>query len=229
MSKAAKGSRRRRTGERTSGEAGGLRRRFVWGALAGSMTLVGGSLWALQGAPAPRLDGLSLPPLVAAAGVSSIEGAVRTRVPLDRSRWVSIVVHHSGSMHADPAGLEAQARAMNLQGLGYHFIIGNGSGMGDGEIHVGYRWLDQLPGAHVAGPRGDHYNRTSIGICLVGDGRRRPFTDEQLERLVGLVHELTGRLGIPRENVYLHSDLARTDNPGRFFPSAAFREQVGAN
>ncbi len=225
MSRSHRGSRRRAS--RAQSEPPG-RNRVVWGALAASMTLVGGTLWALQGAPVPRLDGLSLPPLVAAAGPSSIEGALKTRAPLDRSRWSSIVVHHSGSVYSDPATLEAQHRAMNLQGLGYHFIIGNGSGMGDGEVHVGYRWLDQLPGAHVAGPRGDHFNRTSIGICLVGDGRRRTFTREQMDRLVELVQELSDRLSIAPGQVYLHSDLAGTEDPGRFFPSAAFREQVGS-
>lgn len=221
----ARASRRRRN-QPTEGLS--LRGRMVWGALAGSMTLVGGTLWALQGAPTPRLDGLSLPPLAAAAGPGTIEGALRTRTPLER-RWTSIVIHHSGSVHADPASIEAQHRAMNLQGLGHHFIIGNGSGMGDGEVYVGYRWLDQLPGAHVAGPRADHYNRTSIGICLVGDGRRRPFSDEQVDQLVRLVNALADRLAIPADHIHLHSDLAGTDDPGRFFPSAAFREQVGGN
>ncbi|MFM9994615.1 MAG: peptidoglycan recognition family protein [Phycisphaerales bacterium] len=205
-----------------------IRTRIVWGALAGSMTLVGGTLWALQGSPMPRLDGLSLPPLVAAAGPSTVEGALATRVPLDRVRWTSIVIHHTGTSHATPASLEAQARAMNLEGLGYHFIVGNGSGLGEGAVHVGYRWLDQLPGAHVAGPLGDEFNRASIGICLVGDGRRRPFSDDQIERLAQLAGELCERLGITADRVFLHSDLARTDDPGRFFPTAAFRERLGA-
>jgi len=39
--------------------------------------------------------------------------------------------------------------------------------MDDGDIDVGYRWLDQLPGPRF-GAKGDWYNRNSIGICLVG-------------------------------------------------------------
>ena len=98
--------------------------------------------------------------------------------------------------------------------------------MDDGDIHVGYRWLDQLPGAHTAGPRGDWYNRNSIGICIVGDGRRRGFSDQQVGRLAQLVGELSRRLGIPADHIYLHSDVAKADDPGRFFPEAAFREQL---
>src|SRR3954467_14151974 len=163
------------------------RSRNVWVALLFSMTTVGGLLWILQGGPTPRLDGLALPAAVAAAGPQSIEAIFRTRAAVAPGRWQAIVIHHSGAPFGSAASIEAQHRAMNLEGLGYHFVIGNGSGMDDGDIQVGYRWLDQLPGAHAAGPKGDWYNRNSIGICLVGDGRRHGFTDQQVMRLAQLV------------------------------------------
>jgi N-acetylmuramoyl-L-alanine amidase len=216
-----------RTRSRRQGPSGlAARSRNVFAALLLSMTTVGGLLWLLQGGPTPRLDGLALPAAVAAAGPSSMESIFRTRAQVTPGKWQAIVIHHSGSSFGTPASIEAQHRAMNLEGLGYHFLIGNGSGMDDGDILVGYRWLDQLPGAHAAGPRGDWFNRNSIGICLVGDGRKHPFTDQQVQRLVQLVSELSRRLGIPPEQVYLHSDLAQTDDPGRMFPEAAFREQL---
>lgn len=202
------------------------RTRVVWGAFMAAMTTVGGLFWLLQGGPAPRLDGLALTPMVAAAGPQSIEAVFRTRAPLERQRWQAIVIHHSGSLYGTPESLESQHRAMNLSGLGYHFVIGNGSGMEDGEVNVGYRWLDQLPGAHVAGPKGDWFNRHSVGICLVGDGRRRPFTEMQMRRLVQLVGALAEQLDIPADRIYLHSELTQVDDPGRLFPEAAFREQV---
>ena len=220
MSSTSKGTRRRR------GATVSRRSRTVWGAFGIAMTAVGGLFWWLQGAPMPRNDGLALPAMVAADGPSSIEAVFRTRAPLDTKRWQAIVIHHSGSLFGTPASLEAQHRAMNLEGLGYHFVIGNGSGLSDGEVHVGYRWLDQLPGAHVAGPKGDWYNRNSIGICIVGDGRRKGFSQEEMHRLTQLVAALCERLHIPADHVYLHSDLAQVDDPGRLFPEAAFREQL---
>jgi N-acetyl-anhydromuramyl-L-alanine amidase AmpD len=48
----------------------------------------------------------------------------------------------------------------------------------------------------------------------------------QMRRLVQLVSALSEQLGIPADKVYLHSDLAQTDDPGRLFPEAAFREQL---
>jgi N-acetyl-anhydromuramyl-L-alanine amidase AmpD len=218
-----------RKSKRTKGKKAAqvsMRSRIVWGAFLGAMTTVGGFFWMLQGGPAPRLDGLALPAMVAAAGPSSIEAVFRTRTPIESKRWQAIVVHHSGSHYGTPATIEAQHRAANINGLGHHFVIGNGSGLDDGEVRVGYRWLDQLPGAHVAGPQGDWYNRNSISVCLVGDGRRRPYTDQQMRRTVQLVSSLAEQLGIPADRIHLHSDLTQTDDPGRFFPEAAFREQI---
>ena len=204
------------------------RTRAVWLALLGAMTFTGGGMWALRGAPMPRLDGMSLPALVAAAGPSSLEAVYETRAAVEKGRWTSIVIHHSGSSYGTPASIEAEHRAMNLSGLGHHFVIGNGHGIGDGEVHVGYRWLDQLPGAHVAGPSGDRLNRESIGICLVGDGQRHGFTPEQMTRLLELVGSLRETLGIPASRVFLHSDVAAVSDPGLMFPAAAFREQLAA-
>lgn len=172
------------------------------------------------------MEGLSLPPMVAAAGPSSIEAIFRTRQALPEDRWQAIVIHHSGSVVGSPETIDAQHKGLRLDGLGYHFVIGNGSGFGDGDIHVGYRWLDQLPGAHVGGEQGAWFNHNAIGICLIGDGRRRPFTDQQARRLVQIVATLAERLDIAPDRIYLHSDLAPTDSPGRLFPEAAFREQL---
>ncbi|MFN7022637.1 MAG: peptidoglycan recognition family protein, partial [Phycisphaerales bacterium] len=162
--------------ERRAGADVSGRSKVVWVSFLGAMTLVGGLLLMLDGRPVPRLDGLSLSPLAATGWVQTEIDPVRiTRRPIDRERWQAIVIHHSGSTVGTPASIEAENLSRNIKGLGHHFIIGNGNGMEDGQIHVGYRWLDQLPGAHAAGPNGHAYNLRSISICLVGDGNRRPF------------------------------------------------------
>jgi hypothetical protein len=210
------------------GPAGLTRSKIVWGTLLGAMTGVGGLLAVLQGGPMPRLDGLSLPALVAAAGPSSVDVVFNTRTPLDHQRWQSIVIHHSGSPVGGPAEIEARHKAQNFKGLGYHFVIGNGNGLEDGLIYVGYRWLDQLPGAHASGSEGDWYNRHAIAICLVGDGQRRTFTDAQMRRLVQLVSSLARELNIPQDKIVLQSDIADVDDPGQFFPAAALRQQLAS-
>lgn len=201
----------------------------VWGSLVGSMTLAAGLLMVLDGGSSPRMDGLALPPLMAAAGAApSIEAVLQTRVPLEHDRWQAIVVHHSGSPVGKPASIDAEHRRMNLKGLGYHFVIGNGAGMENGEIHVGYRWMDQVPGAHASGADAEWYNLHSIGICLVGDGDTDSFTEAQMRRLTDLVNALAREFKIPRDRILLHSDVAPVSDPGPMFPAALFHEQIAA-
>jgi N-acetylmuramoyl-L-alanine amidase len=203
------------------------RSKLVWAALAGAMTVVGALMWTLEGRGLPRTDGLALAKQ-AGPGVSSIEAIFQTRADLDQDRWKAIVIHHSGSPAGTPQSIENEQRADHLAGLGYDFVIGNGRGIGDGEVHVGYRWLDQLPGAHVGGPRGEWYNEHAIGICLVGDGRRGGFTEAQMTRLVELVRALRRELDLPASQVLLASDIMHVESPGPRFPEATFREQLAS-
>lgn len=203
-----------------------MRAKVVWVSLVGAMTVVGGSLLAIEGRPAPRVGGLSLSPLVAAGTPTTVESVFSTTVPLDRQRWTGIVIHHSGAPLGNQATIASEHEAMGLRGLGHHFIIGNGKGMQDGGIHVGFRWMDQLPGAHAGGKNGDQHNLHSISICLVGEGNRRSFTHNQYNRLVQLTAALCRELGIPRDHVYLHSEIAETSDPGALFPTADFRRDL---
>jgi len=202
------------------------RARVVWVCLMGAMTGVGGLLLALGGKPGPRGDGLTLMPMLATSAPGTIEAIFSTKAPLDNARWKAIVIHDSGSPVGSPESLEAEARQLRLRGLGYHFVIGNGNGMADGQLHVGYRWGGQLAGAHAAGLTADWYNQHAIGICLVGDGNRQSFTPAQRQRLVQLITTLRRELGIPGDRVYLHRQIAAVDSPGRLFPETSFREQI---
>lgn len=158
---------------------------------------------------------------------SSHDPIVQLKVPLNRSLWTGIVIHHLGEPTGDARSVHRAHLSYGYQGLGYHFLIGNGSGLGDGVVHVGYRWNEQLPGVHTTGPRADEFNQRAIGICLIGNGDRRPFTDKQVAQLVSLVRRLQRELGLPAEAVRLHREVApgRT-SPGRFFAAAELREQL---
>jgi N-acetyl-anhydromuramyl-L-alanine amidase AmpD len=190
------------------------------------MTVVGALLGLLGSGGGVSLDGLTLPPMASVSGGSSLERIFETDKPLDRERWRAIVIHHSASPFGSPASIAAEHRQASLTGLGYHFLIGNGSGMGNGDIHVGYRWLDQLAGAHAVGPQAATYNQHAVGICLVGDGNRRPFSDLQIRRLAELVAAVARELDIPADRILLQSDIADVQSPGRYFPEAAFREYL---
>jgi hypothetical protein len=192
-----------------------------------AMTGVGGLLFVLSGGrPGPSGEGLTLTPLMATVGPSTLESIYQTPVPVADGRWLSIVIHDSGRAADSPDTLEAEARARKLKGLGYHFVIGNGNGMEDGELHIGARWLKQVPGAHASGADADWYNLNAVGICLVGDGDRQRFTPAQMERLSQLVDSLCHELKVDPAKVVLHRDIARTTSPGRLFPESAFRSAI---
>ncbi|HVZ94938.1 MAG TPA: peptidoglycan recognition family protein [Phycisphaerales bacterium] len=205
------------------------RAQVVWCSLIASMTVVGGGLMTLQGG---GVSAASAKPLAEIAPLGpatpGIESILQTKSPIEKNRWTGIVIHHSASAMGSAETLNAQSLAKGLKGLGYHFVIGNGQGAPNGQIYVGARWADQLPGAHTAGPKSEQYNRTTIGICLVGDGERHAFTSEQLDSLVQLVSTLQKELGIDDSQVFLHRDVAPTTSPGRLFPEALLRERLAA-
>ncbi|QOJ17322.1 MAG: N-acetylmuramoyl-L-alanine amidase [Phycisphaeraceae bacterium] len=201
------------------------RARTVWGVFLAAMTGACGLLLLADGSRGEQVALPMLGPGVAIGG-SSDSALFETRVPIDSGRWGGIVIHHSGGPAGDATTLHRQHVSHGLDGLGYHFVIGNGSGMSEGEVAIGYRWAEQLPGAHALGPDASWHNQHSIAICLVGNGESRAFTDHQIESLVRLVRDLQRRFGIPAERVWLHREVASVRSPGRFFPEAAFRERL---
>jgi hypothetical protein len=199
------------------------RTKVVWSSLALSMAmgagvlmLGGGTLQARDATPIMRLT----------TSPASLESIFETETALDAQRWQAIVIYHSGEFSGSARTIGDAHRTLGLRGLGYHFVIGNGVGSADGGLEVGYRWMEQSTGAHATGPYADWYDRHAIGICLVGDGQRRQFSDRQMAQLLQLVRAIQRECGIPAGNVKLHSDIAPTEAPGWYFPEAAFREQL---
>jgi len=190
------------------------------------MTL-GAGLLVLADPPKGGEHGFSgLAPLADLGSTGSLESVLWTEHGIDHSRWQAIVIHHSASPYETLETLDRKHRQMGLRGLGHHFVIGRGDGLGDGQVASGFRWIKQLPGAHALGPQSDWYNQHAISICLVGDGDRHAFTSAQLARLRQLVSALEEELGLDASRVVLHSAIAPTTDPGWRFPEAWFYEQI---
>lgn len=147
-----------------------------------------------------------------------------------RDRWETIVIHHSGSVTGNAASFDRYHRNVrHWDELGYHFVIGNGHGSGDGEIEVGSRWAKQKHGAHCKTPD-NYYNAHGIGICLVGDFRLAPPTPAQLSSLTRLVRFLMRECDVPPERVVTHRDVTgKTICPGAMFPLYTLRQRVLAS
>ena len=158
-------------------------------------------------------------------GPSAGSAAVR-RAPWNEAAWIPggaerpwqfIVVHHSATPTGSAAHFDAMHRAKGWDELGYHFVIGNGTMSGNGEVEVGSRWTKQKHGAHAKVSGHPEYNDVGIGICLVGNFDVTRPTESQMYSLARLVRCLTNRYGIPRSHIFGHGQLKPTDCPGRNF------------
>lgn len=151
------------------------------------------------------------------------------RAPVARGRWQYIVVHNSGTRQGNAAAFDYYHRHFRRMqnGLAYHFVIGNGTSTGNGQVEVGDRWRRQINGGHV---HSDYLNNIALGICLVGDFNRDQPTRAQLdccEELVRYLRQRCGKVGDHWPIVKPHRDINpprwATDCPGDVFPYSWFR------
>jgi hypothetical protein len=151
------------------------------------------------------------------------------RAPVLRRRWQFIVVHNSGTRQGNARIFDYYHRHVRRMpnGLAYHFVIGNGTSSGDGEVEVGDRWRRQLQGGHV---HSDYLNNIALGICLVGDFNRDQPTRRQLgacEELIDYLRKRCGKIDGHYPIVRPHRDINPpqwpTDCPGDAFPYSWFR------
>ena len=162
---------------------------------------------------------------------------VRENIPGDwlppsqvEKKWIAIVIHHSATKNGSAAIFDKWHKEGHYwEGVGYNFVIGNGTDSGDGQVEVTFRWRNQTIGAHCGGTRGNWANKYAVGICLVGNFNHTTPTMQQMRSLVKLVRFLQNRYGIPKSRIYGHNTTpgARaTDCPGKYFSVAKLKSML---
>lgn len=127
-----------------------------------------------------------------------------------------IVLHHTSTANAADALRILKSRNSEGQ-VSAHYLV-----EADGRID---QLVDESARAWHAGASRwagmTDINSSSIGIEIDNDGVS-PFTQPQIQALVNLLADLTTRLGIPREAVVGHGDIApgRKNDPSALFPWA---------
>ena len=168
------------------------------------------------------------PPAVDSVAVTSADSQTSETDPVWPAEvplrdWNFIVIHHTATPGGSVAVIDAahrrrtDAAGNHWRGIGYHFLIGNGLGMADGEIAPTFRWTGQQDGAHAGVTT---YNKTGIGIALVGNFEQNPPTPAQLAAVKTLVAELSRQHEIDRTHVVGHGSVKATACPGRLLPLA---------
>jgi len=128
--------------------------------------------------------------------------------------WKYIVIHHSATQAGSVNAFHRFHTKQGYGGIAYHFVIGNGNGMKDGEVQETFRWEKQVAGAHVSGNSWDH-NIFGIGICLVGNLEKSPPTHAQQAALAKLVAKLKAKYRISNEHIIGHKHVPFDDTSGR--------------
>ncbi len=118
-----------------------------------------------------------------------------------------IVIHCSDSLFGDVKQIRKWHKERGWDDIGYHYVIGNAyptsnsykfqlpEFWNDGKIEEGR--AIEIAGAHARG-----FNRTSIGICLIG---KRCFSFQQFESLKTKLDELSE--SFPEIQLYGHYEL----------------------
>lgn len=187
------------------------------------MTSVSALLLVLEPGPVAPLSGVTLRSI---DDTSSAEAAAdRLFETPDALDWRAIVIHDSGSAIGSSQSINRVHDQLGRGGLGYHFVVNNGSDEVDGLIEVGFRWQRQMIGGYLEGDGSDWYHRHAIGVCLIGNADRSAPTEAQMRELVWLVRQLQARFGIADDRVLVQvgGDPARGSV---LFPEATFRDQL---
>ncbi len=132
----------------------------------------------------------------------------------DTRRPVLVVLHYTAGKTAEES-LRTLQTANSDGPVSSHYLLGK-----DGTL---YQLVDEGKRAWHAGDGRwgtiTDLNSASIGIEIDNDGYT-PYPDVQIDRLIVLLDDLTRRLGIPRQQIIGHEDLApgRKIDPGPLFP-----------
>ena len=109
------------------------RTRIVWVSFLSAMTMVIGLL-----AVGDREGGAPGFPVVTTAFVPDSRTPhpiFNTAAKLDTQRWRGIIIHHSGEPAGDAESMRRRHLSYGYRSMGYHFLVGNGNGLGDGVTH----------------------------------------------------------------------------------------------
>ena len=146
-------------------------------------------------------------------------------------RWNYIVIHHSAGEYGNIEFLQKVHRERQgrdpLNAIPYHYIVGNGKGLGVGVVKSDWRRYWHIWGMHVSRHNVDR-NFRGLGICLIGNFEKHGISEKQYRALVKLTKELMQKYNIPVENISGHGYTKgeQTKCPGKHFPMKRFLRDV---
>lgn len=142
--------------------------------------------------------------------------------------WKYIVIHHSATTAGSVNAFHKFHTKQGYGGIAYHFVIGNGKGMKDGEVEETFRWKDKIAGTHVSVNSWGH-NIYGIGICLVGNLENDVPTKAQKNALTKLITRLQSTYKINDKNIMGHNHVKFDDGSGKSEQTACPGKKLNIN
>ena len=126
--------------------------------------------------------------------LSPAEDAVKNTLTDTTGYWNQVEVYYSQTAGGNAGELALLTDLATGKKEEFHFVIGNGSGSGDGVIEAGQYWRHQ---------RLCHGRNGVVRICVISDGLSDSLTDCQIKRTNALVECLLRTFDIsPRKVQY---------------------------
>ena len=149
-------------------------------------------------------------------------------------RWNYIVIHHSAGEYGNIEFLQKVHRERQgrdpLNAIPYHYIVGNGKGLGVGVVKSDWRRYWHIWGMHISRHNVDR-NFRGLGICLIGNFENHGISEKQYRAVVKLTKELMQKYNISIENISGHGYTKgeQTKCPGKHFPMERFLRDIQKN
>lgn len=124
--------------------------------------------------------------------LSPAEDAVNNTLTKNTGDWDQVEVYYSQTAGGNAGELALLTDLATGKKEEFHFVIGNGSGSGDGVIEAGEYWRHQ---------RLCHGRNGVVRICVISDGFSSSLTDCQIKRTNALVESLRRTFDISRQKV----------------------------
>lgn len=142
--------------------------------------------------------------------------------------WKYIVIHHSATQAGSVKAFHKFHTKQGYGGIAYHFVIGNGKGMKDGEVEETFRWKKKMSGTHVSVNSWEH-NVFGIGIVLVGNLEKSQPTKAQITSLKKLISRLKKTYNIKNNNIFGHNHVKHDDASGKKEQTACPGKKLDVN
>lgn len=159
--------------------------------------------------------------------IGALAGAVGAGAIYWPNRWKYIVIHHSAGTYGTIEFLQRVHRERQagdpIDAIPYHYVIGNGNGLGMGEIASDWRKEYDIWGTHVSANNMSR-NFLGLGICLIGNFDESDVPLLQFDALVSLTKSLMRKYSIRPGNVGFHGKIHGESSrcPGNRFPHRRF-------